>query len=524
MVSSMDLKELYMSIDDTLTDDTVKKLVDIYSNYNGNIYNGLTYHHSKSIPYNNNHYINGKERDYFYSFCFNTWKRNVCTMTFDEFKKLEARGSYKRDFVNLRNYLLHVPDISSYEEMRELYYGDNTPKDIKDLFEKYSWDSLGAYSGWEHVDSRYLHAKRTNRLNVEHRLYINTDAISLYPILNLFVKKCSEKNIPFYFKFDMDSGFRDDTIPIYSDSEHLIDYIDILQDIKRNNPDLKFYEPPLLSGKIDGFIGYGSEPDERITKKRTSFNDLRADIIGESITRCRNNWIKSNLNTNFGTNERPRTITQIIVRKAVIDFVEGLINTYNRYIDNEKKRRSAHNYTDNKSIEEVVFEKLQYTPQMIDNTNFKNKVYQSIYNDVDNYIRSDFTKEIRIPININGKDTYYSNYDMKKTLCSFTSSIMKNDSNFIDSIKKDIRDNCKQFGIIPDKFCCDITRVNSMISTYKSRKMANNEYVALSDEDIKEARRKIGIYEPPKRRFTKEEMLKMISEDNGNGRKNDKRI
>ena len=261
MVINMDLKELYNSIDDTLTDDNVSKLIEIYSN-NSNLYNGLTYNYSNDIPKDNNAVINRVERDKFYANCFNAWKKNVISMSKEEFKKLLDRGSYNKDFIKLRNYMLKVPDIHSYEEMKELYYGDNTPEEIKQLLEKYGWDSLGAYSGWIHTDSRYLCAKRTNRPKIEHRLYINTDSISLYKIINLFMSECSKKGIPFYFKFDNSSGFRDDSIPIYSSTEHLLDYIEILNNIKKNNPDLNFYNPPLLTGKINGFIGYGSEPDK----------------------------------------------------------------------------------------------------------------------------------------------------------------------------------------------------------------------------------------------------------------------
>ena len=49
MVINMDLKELYDSIDDTLTDDNVSKLIEIYSK-NGNFYNDLTDNYSKDIP------------------------------------------------------------------------------------------------------------------------------------------------------------------------------------------------------------------------------------------------------------------------------------------------------------------------------------------------------------------------------------------------------------------------------------------------------------------------------------------
>ena len=515
---NMDLRELYLSIDNTLTDDTVDKLIDIYSEKNGNVYKGLSYYNSKDIPKYNNSVIESSEKDKFFSNCFNIWKRNVLSMSKEEFKVLLNRGSFDRDFIKLRNYLLNVPDIHSYKEMNDLYYGSNTPDDIKDLFEKYGWDSLGAYSGWVHTDSRTICAKRTPRNNVEHRLYINSDSMSLYRLINLFMKECSERNIPFYFKFDLDNGARDDTLPIYSDSEHLIDYIEILKDIKQKHPEINFYEPPLLAGKIDNFIGYGSEPDERVIGKRESFNNIRAEMIKKSIKNSRDKWIRDNINTNFGSNDKPRSITQIITMRAVKNYIDDLKNRYNNYVHMEQNRRKV--TPSNVPIEQEVYSKLFYTPQMLDSVEFKNKLYYALYNSVDNYYRNNTNNNISVDININGKNYNYSQYEFDKTLDKLPHLIRKHDSNFRYIVKDDIRNNCSKYGIMPDKFCCDYTRVQSMKQAYKPKK---REYVALTDEEIEISRRKISDYKEPQRRYSKEEMEALILGDSVNkGKKNDK--
>ena len=530
-MSNMDLKELYMSIEDSLTDETIDRLIDIYSNNNGYIYGGLTNVYSNEIPTDRNKLINVTERDKFFSNCFNTWKRNVCSMSKEEFIELARNGKYGKDFVKLRNYVLHLPDINSYEEMNNLYYGNNTPSEIKDLLEKYGWNSIGYTSGWIHTDSRYINAKRTPRVNVEHRLYINTDSESLYSIINLFMKACSDKGIPFYFKFGLNDGSRDDTIPIYSDSEHLLDYIEILNDIKKNHPELAFYKPPILCGKINGFIGYGSEPDEEIVHKRTSFNEIRANLIEDSIKKCRDNWIKNNLRTNYGTKEKPRYINQIIIQKAVLDFINKLTNRYNDYIRMEQNRRKANGYKGNKTIEEEVFDQLHYTPYMIDNVHFKNRVFQELYNQINSNLNDRIDALFDISININGKNYHYSSYDFNKTLNSFTGSISRHDSSFRDSVKNEIRSNCGKYGIMPGKFCCDRTRVDSMKEVNRARRKANgervlidNSYVPLTDEQIEEARRRIGPHTEPKRRFTLEEMESLIMGDSSTKGNNNDRI
>ena len=480
MVINMDLKELYDSIDDTLTDDNVSKLIEIYSK-NGNFYNDLTDNYSKDIPKDINNVFNRVERDKFYANCFNAWKKNIVSMSKEEFKVLLDKGRYNKDFIKLRNYMLKVPDIHSYDEMRKIYYGDGAPKEIQDLLEKYGWDSLGFYSGWTHTDSSYLSARRTN-------------------IITLAAMSMAD---------------RDDSIPIYSNTEYLLDYIEILNDIKKNNPDLNFYNPPLLTGKINEFIGYGSEPDENIIGNKESFNNLRAKIIEKSIERSRNNWIKNNINTNFGTNERPKSLSHIVSVRAVKDYVRELNERYDRLIRIEQDRRNYSKvYDSDKSIEQFVYEKLHYTPQMINTNDFKDKLYQLFYNSIDNNLRND--TNVKINFNINGRDYNYYQSDLKNTLISFTKTIEKNDSNFKNIVREDIRENSKKYGIMPDKYCFDTTRVQSMIRAYKANKK-NSGYKALSDEEIEMSRQKIGTYKEPKPRYTKEEMEQLIMGDSDDG-------
>lgn len=44
------------------------------------------------------------------------------------------------------------------------------------------------------------------------------------------------------------------------------------------------FQPPILSGKIDNWIGYGSEPTMLLEGERTSFNKIRAKIVEKAIT------------------------------------------------------------------------------------------------------------------------------------------------------------------------------------------------------------------------------------------------
>ena len=174
---------------------------------------------------------------------------------------------------------------------RKIIFGSHADKDLEDAFEKYAWNSEGQYSSWEYVSSQKISAFRSNGMDSEHRLYINTDPLDIYKVSMYLISKCVQRNIPYDFKFD-EAGNRDDTIIIYTDTDHFLDFISILNEIEKEHPEIiaNVKNPPLLSGKIGGWIGYGTEP--KIPGKKTSFNEVRADAIEEAMNKSVTDWLE----------------------------------------------------------------------------------------------------------------------------------------------------------------------------------------------------------------------------------------
>lgn len=112
------------------------------------------------------------------------------------------------------------------------------------------------------------------------RLYINCNKQDLMQLANLFVDKCNQREIPSYFKYCSNKSNRSDQMVIYSNLKQLGDYIQILQEIRNENPEIveRCGQPPLLTGKIDKWIGIGDEP---ISRK--SFTEERADVIEDVL-------------------------------------------------------------------------------------------------------------------------------------------------------------------------------------------------------------------------------------------------
>ena len=75
------------------------------------------------------------------------------------------------------------------------------------------------------------------------------------------------------------SLIRDESLVIYSDNQHFLDYVNICDEIKRENPDMKFYSPPIFTGVHNEYLGYGEEP----VGGGVSFNSVRAPLVMNAI-------------------------------------------------------------------------------------------------------------------------------------------------------------------------------------------------------------------------------------------------
>lgn len=283
----MELMELYNQIQNPIDDpQVIKKLITAYANSSGNwsgFYNQLIKTVKKQWV-SEKHYA--ADRDKFYSMMFNKWKNNIVAMT-------RAKPDvYVQDFTKLGEYLKDVPDVSTQKETHDVFFGSKNDKELEDAIKKYRWTKLGEYSSWRHVCSHYVTMGEDPYPNIEHRLYLNTEIMDTYKMITYLVEKCDEYHLPYYFKFDPD-GDRDDTIVIYSSTENLTKYVEILQEIKREHPELvdKAKEPPILTGKIDGWIGYGSEPSKTPDGKRRSFNEVRSKAIVPVIAQLTKQWV-----------------------------------------------------------------------------------------------------------------------------------------------------------------------------------------------------------------------------------------
>lgn len=471
----MELIELYNQIQNPLNDPKViEKLILAYANSSsiyGGIYQGLTQTVAKE--YNKGQYYL-EDANKFYAMMFNKWKNSIVALTRDEFIELYKKGSYGQDLIKLRNYLKSVKDVSTMQEANAIFFGNNQDKELQEAIEKYRWTSFGEGSGWVHVCSRYVTAKKDLYPNVEHRLYLDIESIDTYKMITAFVEKCDEHNLPYYFKFDQYAN-RDDTIVIYSSTETLAEYIEILQEIKKENPELiaRMKEPPILTGKIDNWIGYGSEPAKTKDGKRHSFNEIRANLIEKVIDDATKKWIIDNRNKNVTYQQQTISLQDYIAIKSTEIFIDDLEKRFNYYEQLEQKIAQKNK---TKYSQEIVIKRLGYTLQDIKSPQFRQSIYNILKNNMPTSLpklcssQSEHMNSIVMNIR-NGKQIVFDEQAIRKVIKSLSINIAKSDYNFISSIVTQIKNSARQYGIDSDKFCFDIKAKEKIKALSEERKI-----------------------------------------------------
>lgn len=270
------LVDIYTSIKNPLEDEELlKKIVLEYSKSDRTNLLGSSNLYSLLVTINkskDSSSINLEDREDFLVKTYNQWIENMISLDDAHIQYLES--NYKMDAKEIQQYLKSFGKVSSIEDIKRLKSNPLFDKEIND------WE---LQDGWEHIKSKYISGRTENGISVKHRLYVSCQNQDMWRLAQLFKSKCEEQQIPFYFKLGM-SAERDDKMVIYADTDNLLKYINILQEIAQENPEImrRCGKPPALTGKIDGWIGIGDEPPKK-NGKNQSYNSLRAEIFEDSI-------------------------------------------------------------------------------------------------------------------------------------------------------------------------------------------------------------------------------------------------
>ena len=430
-------QEIYEKIENPLNDDeVVRKLIESYSDElrTKSYYNKLVQVNYKEKKYKE---INMEDKDRLVSQIFNDWKKDLTlNIKDDEIKK------YNKEFPPLREFLKNIPYVKSAKEFFKINGKVDADEQLETIYSKYTPFSHG--ESWTYISHNSINPSKYKKIIVDHRLYLNTENIDTYKVMELFRNKCKERELDYHFKFS-DNGDRDDTIVIYSDDRKLSDYIDILEEIKKEEPEIvkRAQTPPMLTGKIDGWIGYGSEPPLDENGKHTnSFNSVRSKIIQNAISKETIKWIREN--------------------KELTKEDSGL----NKYLTKQISDDIKDKYRMYKSVYEPEFQE-----------KLLKRLEKEIEKNESELLEGKFDKIKEF--NIDGLDIEVDSEMIQRAFRPFSKKILKKDPSFLEKVRDAIKEEGLANGIDSEKFCFDIDKRDKLFNEDKT-----NEILETIDPDF----------------------------------------
>ena len=424
-------QEIYEKIENPLNDDeVVRKLIESYSDELGtkSYYNKLVQVNFKEKKYKE---INMEDKDRLVSQIFNDWKKDLTlNIKDDEIKK------YNKEFPPLREFLKNIPYVKSAKEFFKINGKVDADEQLETIYSKYTPFSHG--ESWTYISHNSINPSKYKKIIVDHRLYLNTENIDTYKVMELFRNKCKERELDYHFKFS-DNGDRDDTIVIYSDDKKLSKYLEILEEIKKEEPEIvkRAQTPPMLTGKIDGWIGYGSEPSLDENGKHTnSFNSVRSGIIQNAISKETIKWIREN--------------------KELTKEDSGLDEYLTKQIFDDIKDKDK--YRMDKSFDEPEFQEklLKRLEKEIEKN--KSEILEGKFDGVKEFNIDDINIEVDSEM-------------IQRAFRPFSKKILKKDPSFLEKVRDGIKEEGLANGIDPEKFCFDIDKRDQLFNEDKTNEI-----------------------------------------------------
>ena len=472
----MELSDLYRKIKNPLDDlNIIKELIDVYAE-DKDFYSSLV----MRGPQKEYGYFNIKESDIFYVKIFNEWKNNILNISKERYTKLYREGKIGNDFKKLYYYLRSLPELKTKKEVFDVMYGNYQDYELKSAFKRYNWQ-IGAETSWMHVCSKYVSFNKDEYPDIKHRLYLNIPSKYIHEFSNYFVEKCLGKNIKYYFKFD-EWAKRGDSLVIYSSNEDLIKYIQILYEIEREHPALisNFKTPPILTGRVNNWIGYGSEPPRKKNGDLQSFNSLRSEHLEKTIGYTITDWVSKNRFKTFNYNGKVYSVESFIKENIYYSMMKDMASL----VQNKKYNREV----------------LGYNLKELKNINFQRYVYNEINSNFDElfneYINNRTGKYRFIKC---GKQNFrLSSLNIKESIFKNIDFIIQNNPELLTNVQNNIKKTAKEYNIDPDNYAFDYSlgealknKIRQDNSLRKFNEPVKEELGRLSNQELIQERKRL---------------------------------
>ena len=221
-------------------------------------------------------------------------------------------------------YNLTYDQLGWYEDAKKFYSNEEIYSlapfvELKRRMEQYlqvSEDVMGF-----HVNSeKKMDLDRNNERN-DLKFYINAGDDTC-KVASYFRDKCETRNMNYYFKVvnpHKDDLNRSDKLCIYSELKDIQDYLEILQEIRKENPEFIFEQPPMMVGNFENWIGVATDYSGDEYNRPTSYNEAMSNICLKALDKvCKENKIGSS--NNDGMNITEQLKEEIVLQAQKIGY------------------------------------------------------------------------------------------------------------------------------------------------------------------------------------------------------------
>ena len=458
------LRELYDSVENPLyNEELMEKIIEAYAKSDrtnllgsSNLYKSLV----AMNQINDTSEVNLDDKEAFMVETYNQWIDNMLNLDPAHAEYLEKNRGV--DVGELQQYLRSFGKVSSMDDIIRLKSNPLFKKEVN------GWE---LNDDWHHIKSRYISAIKEDSIDAKHRLYIGCQNQDLWKLAKLFKDKCEQRHIPYYFKLGA-SRQRDDKMVIYAETDNLENYISALQEIAKEHPEIiqRAGRPPVLTGKIDGWIGIGDEPPKKEDGSNRSYNTLRASIFEDGIEET----LFSELNEFKGKrvyyNGNTVLFNEIFIDQAAQTMIEKLSKKETLLIESGLNEFDLKNERFKEHIKSYLRVNIQKgINKLIEVKDIKTQLLRSNREGIFT-IPTRQRKSISVCID-----------DMDSIIKRMVPILLQIDPSFIEKARSQIQDKCKQYDI-DDSFCFQ----KGTKESFERADLAQSKSIAESEEKQKQ--------------------------------------
>lgn len=414
----------FLNLDNTLNENNIDKILDAYASNLG-LYTSIVKINAEDKKKN---YLNKYYADQLYLYLYNTWKSDLISI----YKEKRFVGKYQEMAYRIIKYL-EDKKPKDYKEVLKILNTSSIDSKTREALDELKWNRISELSTWQFIHSRTVRFY-PKEVPAVHRLYINCNSTYTHQITLEFIKECDKLNLPYRMKFD-DAGNRADTIVIWANTKLLPKYIEILRKIKQNNPITEnLHKPPVLTGVIDGWIGFASEPDNTKESKKLSFNTKREKHIEKELADVQKKYLYQT------------------IKQKKYDFFRNILEEIINVTVSE-----TINYARD---DETFYNVKGYTIADVKSNEFKKLVKDYIYNHqqeiVDYLLGVKNTIDLKIPYK--KSKIVISGYRVFSSTKRVFSKTAKKEPKLKKYILEQLKKTAPEFGIDSDKYYLDIDK------------------------------------------------------------------